>query len=319
LLFRVIIFNTCTVMFTTKFERFEECPSLVTQFNLMAWCITPGTAKVGLNSEPLPFPCGKCPNCLARRASGWSFRLMQEGKTATSAHFLTLTYDDKRVSKEGLSILPRTANGFATLKKRDLQLFFKRLRQGQPISDQAKPIKYYAVGEYGSKTMRPHYHIILFNAVLSTIDPAWQNGAIHYGDVTGASIGYTLKYMSKPPRIPVHRNDDRVREFALMSKGLGIGYMSSEMMHWHHADLENRMYVNLLDGKKASMPRYYKEKIYYPWERKRIAFFAQIKINAETLKQQIALGDQFTFKKVTGDIAAFERMYFKAELFRDKL
>lgn len=43
------------------------------------------------------------------------------------------------------------------------------------------------------------------------------------------------------------------------------------MIKWHKADLLNRMYVNLPDGKKASMPRYYKDKIYNHWERVQIA------------------------------------------------
>lgn len=34
------------------------------------------------------------------------------------------------------------------------------------------------------------------------------------------------------------------------------------MRNWHHADLLNRMYCNLPDGKKISMPRYYKLKLY---------------------------------------------------------
>ena len=29
------------------------------------------------------------------------------------------------------------------------------------------PLKYYAVGEYGGQTKRPHYHIVIFNADLS--------------------------------------------------------------------------------------------------------------------------------------------------------
>lgn len=39
------------------------------------------------------------------------------------------------------------------------------------------------------------------------------------------------------------------------------------MIHWHMADYKNRMYVVLKDGKKAAMPRYYKEKIYDEYHR----------------------------------------------------
>lgn len=39
------------------------------------------------------------------------------------------------------------------------------------------------------------------------------------------------------------------------------------MIAWHKNDLNNRMYCNIPDGKKISMPRYYKNKIYEEYER----------------------------------------------------
>lgn len=176
-------------------------------------------------------PCGKCPDCKARRASGWSFRLMQEEKISISAHFITLTYDTKHV--------PIARSGYMDLSKRHVQLFFKRLRKlhsddlngnerSNGNTNTRWPIKYYAVGEYGGRTWRPHYHILIFNANIKLIQPAWQLGQVHYGTVSGASIGYTLKYISKSNRIPVHKNDDRQREFSLMSKGLGSNYVKKK-------------------------------------------------------------------------------------------
>lgn len=180
-------------------------------------CLQP----IKLKDQPYPVPCGKCPECRARRISGWSFRLTEQQKVSNSSWFITLTYDTDNV--------PITKSGFMDLQKRDLQLFFKRLRKaheeqlrvlqtgiGIPISRLS--LKYYACGEYGGRTRRPHYHIILFNASIELIQTAWDKGQVHYGQVTGASIGYTLKYISKPSKIPQHRNDDRTKEFSLMSK-----------------------------------------------------------------------------------------------------
>lgn len=200
-----------------------------------------------------PVPCGKCPACVARRTSGWSFRLMQEEKHAISSHFITLTYDTKHV--------PITKKGFMDINKDDIQKFFKRLRKAHE-GDNTPSIKYYTVGEYGGKTARPHYHAIIFNARIELIEKTWQLGNIHYGTVEGASIGYTLKYMSKKRKIPMHQNDDRTPEFALMSKGLGASYITLKMQKWHFKDINNRLYCQTLDGKKIAMPRYYKEKIF---------------------------------------------------------
>lgn len=233
-----------------------------------------------------PVPCGKCPECLKRRTSGWSFRLLQEEKTACSAHFITLTYDTQYV--------PITDRNFKSLDKQDLQKFFKRLRFNHNPTNLPgiPPIRYYAVGEYGGKTMRPHYHIILFNAHITLIQPSWGLGHVHYGKVSGASIGYTLKYVCKPGKVPLHKNDDRQKEFALMSKGLGKNYLTEAMKQWHLNDLEGRMYCNLTDGKKISMPRYFKDKIYSNMERKIVAELLEKKFTADQEKKQIDLEQQ---------------------------
>jgi len=129
-------------------------------------------------------PCGKCPNCTARNVSQWSFRLTQELKVATTAYFITLTYDTAHI--------PITPTGRLTLNFRDLTLFFKRLRKAHGHSR----IKYFAVGEYGGNTKRPHFHVILFNSNIELIQDSWGLGQVNYGDergVTEASTGYCLK------------------------------------------------------------------------------------------------------------------------------
>lgn len=222
------------------------------------------------------FPCGKCPNCAARRVSGWSFRLMQQHKICDTALFLTLTYDTAKVplSPKGYMTLNKTEYEYVIAKKgkrkgqlkrkqisSHLQTFFKNLRKSQ-FGNNGGNIKYYACGEYGSKFNRPHYHVILFNAKLELIQNAWEHGYIHYGmDVNEASVGYTLKYMSKPSRIPMHKNDDRIPEYAIMSKGLGKNYLTDEVI-WYHNQSHEQMVLTLPDGKLVSMPRYYKQYIY---------------------------------------------------------
>jgi hypothetical protein len=200
---------------------------------------------------------------MKRRTSGWSFRLVKEGDISNSALFVTLTYDPDYV--------PKTEKGYLTLCKDDVQRFFKRLRKLTK-----EKIKYFIVGEYGTQKMRPHYHIILFNANREMVARAWAKdgkelGSIFIGDVSEASIGYTLKYMQKPGNIPIHQNDDRQKEFQLMSKGLGKCYLTQKMIKWHKEDLEQRMYIPMKDGKKIAMPRYYKDKMYSESEKNRIA------------------------------------------------
>lgn len=225
---------------------------------------------------------------------------MQEEKVATSSHFITLTYDTKYV--------PISANGYMELCKRDLQLFFKRLRK---ISEgnSTIPIKYYAVGEYGGKTKRPHYHIILFNAELDNIQPAWSRGHIYYGKVSGASVGYTLKYMMKHKK---NRNPPGLQpEFAIMSKGLGVAYLES-MANWHAEHITERMFCTLEGGQKIAMPRYYKDKLYFDLERAAVRAVYEIQLHEIGLKKLAKQTTKTIWNEQQAIDAAFDKMYRSA-------
>lgn len=239
---------------------------------------------------------------------------MNEEKNSSSAHFITLTYDTKYV--------PFTSRGFMSLSKRSIQLFFKRLRKAHSSGDKERAaadvsnsspvggrIKYYAVGEYGGKTQRPHYHILLFNSDIGLINDAWNLGHIYYGNVSGASIGYCLKYMCKNKKQQKSWLQGRQKEYAVMSKGLGISYLSSEMCEWHIDDLENRMYCNLTDGKKISMPRYYKERLYWDKERRVIAEAQGIIATDELLEKILKQTTRDVWNEQQAIDAAYDKMY----------
>lgn len=142
-----------------------------------------------------------------------------------------------------------------TLNKKDPQKFLKRLRKINK-----EKIKYYSAGEYGGQTMRPHYHMIIFNAEIQNIEDTWRLGTIHYGTVQPGSIQYVLKYLCKDKKIPLHKNDDRVPEFSHMSKGLGLNYLTPQIRKYHQ-NLQNN-FLTVPDGYKVAMPRYYKEKLF---------------------------------------------------------
>lgn len=275
------------------------------------------------HGKTIAVPCGKCPACRKRRVSGWSFRLMQEEKLADSAYFVTLTYNNENINL--------TKRGWPTLALVDVQCFIKRLRRrtqynrdkfirglGNSVSyrsgvpPEPKPTKYYAVGEYGGRTMRPHYHLIIFNCNKELIESAWGKGDIHVGKVTGASIGYTLKYISKNGKIPLHANDDRVPEFSLMSKGLGKSYITKNVVNWHKKVLTERMYCVAEGGKKIAMPRYYKDKIYEPCERSIISGFHKGQLEQSDIEFRNLLTDKSARQQVESHKAQFRRMHAKS-------
>jgi len=265
----------------------------------------------GVTMGFIPFPCGKCPPCQKRRISGWSFRLTKHGQASNTSQFVPLTYDESNV--------PISENGLQTLRKTDLQKFFKRLRKLTH-----EKISYYAVGEYGDKTQRPHYHIILFNGNCNNVESAWNLnnttiGHCHFGDVNDASIGYTLKYISKEKQIPMFQQDDRQKEFSIMSKGLGKSYLTPQAIKWHKNKLEERMYLPLPGGKKASMPRYYKDKMYKDGEKFMISIHMKQLAEKQTddLLKEIGI-DNFDFHLVQRHLNQFRRNK-KQSLQRQKL
>lgn len=206
----------------------------------------------------VPVPCGKCPPCKRRRVNAWVFRMLQEEKRSSCSYFVTFTYDTRDV--------PITPKGYMSLRYKDFQDFFKRLRKNCSFAR----FRYYVAGEYGENYFRPHYHALIFvfadSFDVSQFARCWGHGDVVIGSVSGASIAYTCKYIDKQKKIPMHENDDRVREFSRMSKNLGANYITPAIEAFHKASLENN-FVTALGGQKLPLPRYYRFKIYSEDER----------------------------------------------------
>jgi len=236
---------------------------------------------VYLHKQDISVPCMKCPFCLATKRSDWMQRIMQEWKKGEPTAFITLTYANPHLTYR---------DGKSQLVKRDLQLYFKRLRKS---IGKAK-FRYYAVGEYGSRTKRPHYHIIGFgNVNENQYRDAWPFGLAHIGKLTLASCGYVTKYVieSKPNGIETIDNGDeksnilplgkmingRAVPFSVMSRrpGLGSNYLTKSMIEWHLSN-DYHNYMIAIDGSKRHLPRYYRDKIFTKAQKRFIGKFATL-------------------------------------------
>lgn len=262
-----------------------------------------------LAKQEMVVPCGRCPFCAATRRSDWATRLHYEGLKHYGSKFVTLTYDDKNLTWN---------HGNPQLVKSDLQNFFKRLRKA------GHAFRYYAVGEYGSRTYRPHYHVLLFGDVpREAIDFAWTKvvqgkrapiGLTHVGNVTQASINYCLGYMVNGKSWQMLHK--RERPFCLMSRrpGLGSNYLSKDMVSWHKSDRKN--YV-LLDGEKRHLPRYYKTKIFSKVDLVRIAVRDQKAVFKKMVEwirhpKRMRMADPLAYYEEQRKIAA-RRIRFKSK------
>lgn len=224
-------------------------------------CLTPvnlkkETIKQKLNDSYFTqqVPCGRCLECRRSRVNSWFVRLNATLRMARSSYFVTFTYDENS--------LHYSSNGLLTLHYRDFQLFVKRLRK---VNKYQEKIKYFCVGEYGSQTHRPHYHAIIFNVSdPSLFQQVWDKGHVHVGDVKEASIFYTLKYSLKSSvfgnTTGQDPDDDRIPEKALMSKGLGIEYLTDAMVQYHKDDVSRP--ISMLGNVQIPLARYYRDKLF---------------------------------------------------------
>lgn len=162
--------------------------------------------------------------------------------------FVTFTYDDDHLVY---------ANEGPCLCKSDFQLFLKRLRKRL----EPRSLKYFCVGEYGDLNGRPHYHALMFYygqldrfRFGLLIHELWTLGIVQVLPVQGAQ-GYVTKYVLK-----FDKREHEVKPFSLISHGLGIGYLTDQMIDYHRRDLVP--YATKPGGFKVSLPRYYKDKIF---------------------------------------------------------
>lgn len=242
-----------------------------------------------------PVPCGKCPKCVSTKVQQWQFRIKQQMKISQNAYFVTLTYDEDNVPYGVTS---------PTLCKRDVQLFLKRLRKLQSVKSDFK-IKYYLVGEYGSKTKRPHYHAIMFDIFdVNDIHKAWNIGFTYSPKAEPQAVKYVLKYISKQRG----KVKGKEREFSLMSKGLGANYLSNAIVKYHQNNLKNCFITD--EGFKKSMPKYYKDKLYDEHTRPRVTKILQKRSELSQEAEFQALRKKYPKKSVNEVLNILEMRKF---------
>lgn len=194
-------------------------------------------------------PCGRCYECVKRRRNDWYVRCLIESRSRKYTYFGLLTY-----AKVGL-----------VLKKRDVQLFLKRLRS------YGYSFKYFIAGEHGPKKDRPHWHCLFFSDTtisFAHIAKSWRGGYLRDVDCNKAgwirfepirsprSIRYTVKYVYK-----YAGSDSRFSLLVSKNPAIGAAFLKRKSFF-----LEARNTDFTIDGRRVAMPRYYKRKIFDDYE-----------------------------------------------------
>lgn len=223
-------------------------------------------------------PCGKCIGCRLDYSRTWADRMMLELETEKKAVFLTLTYDNdhcpwSQFDENGIPM-------YGTLNKRDCQLFMKRLRKRY----QDVKIRFYLAGEYGSKTLRPHYHAIVYGFglydfkdlrcigrnelgqayyVSEDLAKIWNNGFVLVANVSWKTCAYVARYITKKltgQKAVEYAERNVIPEFSLMSRKPGIGSRYLEE-NPDCLDFENINLSTPEGGLKIRIPKYYIRKL----------------------------------------------------------
>lgn len=254
--------------------------------NYISYCLNKMNAKSYKYQYEL-VACNHCYACTLNSSAEWATRIMFEAKKYECNFWLTLTYNDDNLPiAEKMNFGEETFTNYGdemwitgTLVPDHITTFLKSLRKNYERKGH-KGIKFYLCGEYGEKTKRPHYHIVLMNCPLdisqfygSHIDTNfkahwkshelkryWDKGIHDICELEWSDAAYTARYCAKKIFKTVSNRDyaanGKEPEFVRMSRGIGKDYF-----------LENKEKIIKQDGvvaktvkgnvTKVKMPRYY--------------------------------------------------------------
>lgn len=319
-----------------------------TDTHIIEYAIDPDT---GQYLEGVRLPCGRCIGCRLDKSREWATRLQCEALDypEDANWFVTLTYaqpdDGKDLPSYG-RIASVNADGALTLNRQHPTDWLKRFREhhARKVSYNYEPptyfdkrlgkerplgIRYFLAGEYGDRTMRPHYHAIMMNCPLNDIrfignnklgmplytsdlmTETWGFGHVTIGRMTWQTAAYVARYTLKKASGDTDALYEKLGlepEYTVMSRmpGIGCEYL---MKHSQEIYTDDEIILPALSKDKPNVqrpPKYF-DRVFQEIDPKTVAKVksrraevAQI-IQAEKLKgtdldeaSYLALGEKLT-------------------------
>lgn len=139
----------------------------------------------------------------------------------------------------------------------DCQKFLKRLRFHSK-DKYNEEIRFYAVSEYGPRTYRPHWHLLLFfnsdeltSAIQQLVSESWSYGRTSCELSRGGSASYVASYVNSNVCLPpLYLQHKEIKARSLHSKGYGNNHVFPAQASIHELD---KMSSILLNGESISV------------------------------------------------------------------
>lgn len=221
-------------------------------------------SKRGFVDRPISIRCGQCIDCRMARSREWALRCVHEAQLHERNCFITLTYNQEHVPKDGGLVV------------KHWQDFAKRARH------EFGPFRFFHCGEYGDKNFRPHYHACLFGIdfpdqepfqktgdrttyTSPSLDEKWGMGFCTVGEMNFESAAYVARYCMKKAtgkhaknryfRIDLDTGDAYFvkPEYITMSRRPGLG---ANWLKQFASDVYPSDFI-IHEGKKHRPPKFY--------------------------------------------------------------
>lgn len=216
--------------------------------------------KIYLKDKKIEVNCGKCLNCIENSKKEKALRLVHEMNNFRYKYFITLTMDEIQAT--------RSKSGLTEVRKKELTKYIKHLQyyaKRYSCSEKYEKIRYISCGEYGARTQRAHYHMVLLcnTLLLGEIKRSWKKGHVKVEAIKDAraiyyTAGYTDKKVEKYYKDKYKDDkDDREVAFIKASRGNGKDYIEKKIKE--RAITPEKYFIESFNGKNK-LPYYYKNK-----------------------------------------------------------
>lgn len=215
----------------------------------------------------VPVGCGKCIECLKKRAREWRVRLGEELKVRKGI-YVTLTFSNESlVSLENkLRTEGNIYDGYEfenDMATRAVLMFSDRFKKRY----KRRPRRWMVTELGGQYSERIHLHGIIFEDLnKEELEDLWKFGNVWIGDYcNGASVGYITKYLTKID--PVHKE---YKPKVYVSPGMGKNFVENQKKFYKFEGEDTREFYRYNNGGKDALPIYYRNKLWTDEEREQL-------------------------------------------------